>query len=161
MDKLIRKLWETEHWSFEVDSSNSDAKAGSFAVKPPLGVAIATASGASHYIDLENFAEGKDEAVNPLRDILSNGFLEKCTHDYKHNLAVLKKLDIEPEAVVDDTCIAAYLLDSSRSKYDLQTLAQLNLNQDIANEIRRRFYRIAIQNLRTRRFYVSTRAVFA
>jgi DNA polymerase-1 len=135
LDKLIRKLWETEHWSFEVDSSNSDAKAGSFAVKPPLGVAIATASGASHYIDLENFAEGKDEAVNPLRDILSNGFLEKCTHDYKHNLAVLKKLDIEPEAVVDDTCIASYLLDSSRSKNDLQTLAQLNLNQDIANEI--------------------------
>lgn len=135
LDKLIRKLWETEHWSFEVDASNSAGIAGSFDVKPPLGVAIATASGASHYIDIENFAEGKDEAVNPLRDILSNGFLEKCTHDYKRNLAVLQKLDIQPEAVVDDTCIASYLLDSSRSKYDLQTLAQLNLNQDIANEI--------------------------
>ncbi len=70
LDKLIRKLWESEHWSFEVDDSNSDEKSSAFDKKPPLGVAIATAAGASHYIDLENFAEGKDEAINPLRDIL-------------------------------------------------------------------------------------------
>ncbi len=139
LDKLIRKLWETEHWSFEVDASNSAGKVGSFAVNPPLGVAIATVAGASYYVDLENFAEGKDEAVNALRDILSNGFLEKCTHDFKRNLAVLEKLGIRPEAVSDDTCIAAYLLDSSRAKYDLQTLAQLNLNDDIANEIPENF----------------------
>ena len=135
LDKLIRRLWETEYWSFEVDASNSDSKGGSFAKKPPLGLAIATAAGTSFYIDLENFAEGKEEAVNALRDILSNGFLEKCTHDYKGNLAALQKLGIEPEAVTDDTCIAAYLLDSSRAKYDLQTLGRLNLNRETALEI--------------------------
>lgn len=134
LDTLIRRLWETEHWSFEVDASNSDAKASSFDKKEPLGVAIATAAGASHYIDLANFAGGKDEAVQPLHDILSNGFLEKCSHDYKNNLAVLRKLDITPEAVSDDTCIAAYLIDTSR-KNDLAFLAQINLNADPANEI--------------------------
>ena len=135
LDALIRRLWETEHWSFETDSSNSDAKADSYAKNPPLGVAIATGAGASFYVDLENFAEGKENALEPLRDILSNGFLEKVTHDYKCNLAVLKKLGVEPEAVEDDTLIAAYLLDSSRSKYDLQTLAQLNLGIEAAFEI--------------------------
>jgi len=135
LDKLIRKLWETEYWSFEVDASNSDSKGGSFAKKPPLGVGIATAAGTSFYVDLENFAEGQGEAVNALRDILSNGFLEKCTHDYKGNLAALQKLGIKPEAVTDDTCIAAYLLDSSRAKYDLQTLGRLNLNRETALEI--------------------------
>ena len=44
-------------------------------------------------------------------------------------------MGITPEAVEDDTMIAAYLLDSSRSKYDLATLAQLNLGQEIAGEI--------------------------
>lgn len=133
LDKLIRKLWETEHWSFEVDDSNSDAKSSNFDKKEPLGIAIATAAGASHYIDLANFEGGKDEAVAPLRDILSNGFLEKCVYDFKRNLSVLKKLDITPEAVSDDVMIASYLIDSSR-KNDLAFLAQINLNLDVANE---------------------------
>ncbi|HRH45446.1 MAG TPA: 5'-3' exonuclease H3TH domain-containing protein, partial [Pyrinomonadaceae bacterium] len=125
LDKLIRKLWETEHWSFEVDDSNSETKSSSFDKKEPLGVAIATAAGASHYIDLANFEGGKDEAVPVLRDILSNGFLEKCVYDFKRNLSVLKKLDITPEAVTDDVMIASYLIDSSR-KNEINFLAQIN-----------------------------------
>lgn len=131
LDKLIRRLWETEHWSFEVDDSNSDEKTSSFDKKEPLGVAIAVAAGASFYVDLENFEGGKDEAVLTLRDILSNGFLEKCTHDFKRNLAVLQKIGIAPESVADDTMIAAYLIDSNRSKDSLAFLAQVNLGQDI------------------------------
>jgi DNA polymerase-1 len=135
LDRLIRRLWESEFWSFEVDDSNSGAKADSYAKKPPLGVAIATGAGASFYIDLENFEGGQESAITPLGDILSNGFLSKCVHDYKRNLAVLKKIGIEPEAVEDDTMIAAYLIDSSRSSYALPLLAQQNLGTDITLEI--------------------------
>ncbi len=134
LDKLIRKLWETEHWSFQVDDSNSAAKADSFAKKPPLGIAIATGAGASVYIDLENFEGGQTEAIEPLKDILSNGFLEKVTHDLKCNLAVLSKIGITPEAVEDDTMIAAYLIESSRASYGVPLLAQLYLGIEIANE---------------------------
>ena len=134
LDKLIRKLWETEHWSFQVDDSNTDAKADSYAKNPPLGVAIATGAGAAFYVDLENFAGGSDEAITPLRDILSNGFLEKVTHDLKCNLAVLGKIGIQPEAVEDDTMIAAYLIDSSRPSYAVALLALQNLGIEIANE---------------------------
>ncbi|HSK71747.1 MAG TPA: DNA polymerase I [Pyrinomonadaceae bacterium] len=135
LDRLIRRLWETEHWSFEADDSNSPKDSGSYDKKEPPGVAIATGAGASYYVDLENFAEGKESALAPLRDILANGFLDKVTHDYKRNLAVLKTLDIEPEAVGDDTMLAAYLLDSSRSSYALPLLAQLNLDLETAHEI--------------------------
>lgn len=134
LDKLIRRLWETEHWSFQVDDSNSPPKADSYAKHAPLGIAIAIGAGASHYIDLENFAEGRDAAIEPLRDILSNGFLSKVTHDYKCNLAVLKKIDIEPEAVEDDTMIAAYVIDSSRSGYNVSNLAFQFLGEDISGE---------------------------
>ncbi len=135
LDALVRKLWETEHWSIDVDDSNSPPKASSFDKLPPLGVAIAIGAGASYYIDLENFAEGKDAAIAPLRDILSNGFLEKCTHDYKNNLAVLHKLEITPEAVTDDTCLAAYLLDSTRARYELDFLAQMQIGLEKAFEV--------------------------
>ncbi len=134
LDKLIRKLWESEHWSFQVDDSNSPAKADSFAKKPPVGIAIATGAGASVYIDLENFEGGQESAIEPLKDILSNGFLEKVTHDLKCNLAVLNKIGITPEAVQDDTLIAAYLIESSRSSYNIPLLAQLYLGIEIANE---------------------------
>jgi len=134
LDALVRRLWESEHWSFEVDASNSPAKASSFDKLPPLGVAIATAAGASYYVDLEGFEDDKESAVNSLRDILSNGFLEKVTYDLKGNLAVLHKLGITPEAVVDDVCIAAYLIDSTR-KNDLNTLSQINLGADILFEV--------------------------
>jgi DNA polymerase I len=135
LDTLVRRLWETENWSFEVDDSNSEKDASSFDKKPPCGVAIAVGAGFSNYIDLENFEEGKDEAVALLKDILSNGFLDKSVHDYKRNLAVLSKLNITPEAVTDDTMIAAYLIDSSRPSYDLPLLGRLNLGEETALEI--------------------------
>jgi DNA polymerase I len=135
LDKLIRRLWETEHWSFEVDDCNSPKSAASYQKAEPCGVAIATGAGASFYIDLENFDGGKDEAITPLKDILSNGFLAKCAHDLKRTIAVLEKIGIAPEAVEDDTMLAAYLIDSSRASYALPILAQQNLGLDIANDV--------------------------
>ena len=128
LDKLVRKLWEAEFWSFDVDDSNAGDRHSAFDKQPPLGIAIATAAGVSHYIDLENFDGGLDAAVGPLGDIFSNGFLDKSTHDYKRNLSVLAKLGIETASVKDDPMIASYLLDSGRSNFSLPFLAQNNLD---------------------------------
>jgi DNA polymerase-1 len=92
LDKLIRKLWETETWSFEVDDSNGEERLSCYHKVAPAGIAIATAAGKSHYVDLANFKGGTDAAVTPLRDILSNGFLEKSAYDQKRNFAVLATL---------------------------------------------------------------------
>jgi len=135
LDRLVRKLWESEHWSFEVDDSNKGTRGSCYHAVPPLGIAIASAAGVSHYIDLENFEGGRDAALGPLRDILTNGFLEKVSYDYKKNLGVLMTLGIEPESVTDDPMIAAYLIDSGRSGYELQNLANTNLDTDTFREV--------------------------
>ena len=135
LDKLIRQLWEKEHWSFEVDDSNADERLSCYHKVPPAGIAIALEAGSSHYIDLENFKEGKDAAVGPLRDILSNGFLEKSAYDHKRQLGTLAKLDIEPTALKEDPLIAAYLLDSTRSNYSPEFLAQAFLETEPARDI--------------------------
>ena len=127
LDKLIRKLWEFENWSFEVDDSNSPQNSTSYKKEAPLGIAISTGKGVSHYVDFENFAEGRESAIAPIGDVLSNIYLNKCSHDLKRNIAALKKLGIEPAQVTNDTMIAAYLIDTSRKKFDLPTLAQQNL----------------------------------
>ncbi|HYJ90835.1 MAG TPA: DNA polymerase I [Pyrinomonadaceae bacterium] len=135
LDRLVRKLWETEHWAFEVDDSNKGARGSCYHAVPPHGVAIASASGVSHYIDFENFEGGRDEAIGPLRDILTNGFLEKVSFDYKKNLGVLTTLGIEPESVTDDPMLAAYLIDTGRGHYELQNLANINLDVDTFREV--------------------------
>jgi DNA polymerase-1 len=135
LDKLTRKLWETEHWSFEADDSNKGERLSCYHSVAPKGLAIASAAGVSHYIDLENFAGGREAAIEPLRDILSNGFLEKVSFDYKKNLGALHKLGIEPESVTDDPMIAAYLIDSTRSTYELDQLARTNLEVGVLTEI--------------------------
>lgn len=135
LDKLIRKLWEIEHWTFDADDADSPKNAGSYQRKEPSGVAIATGAGASYYVDLKNFEGGQTEAIASLKDILSNGFLSKATHDFKRNLAILETVGIIPEAVEDDTMLAAYLLDSSRPSYAVEILAMQNLSEDAASEI--------------------------
>lgn len=128
LDAVIRKLWESELLAFDVDDSNEGDRHSSFDKIPPRGIAIASAPGVSFFIDLENFVGGREAAAGPLRDIFSNRFLEKSAHDYKRNLAVLRTLGIQPEAVKHDPMIASYLLDSGRSNFTIQFLAQNNLN---------------------------------
>jgi DNA polymerase I len=127
LDKLVRKLWESESWSFAVDD---DEKLGSFDKQKPRGVAIASNAGSSFYVDLSN-----EELIPPLKDSIENGFLSKCVYDLKRNLATLKKIGITPEAVEDDVMLAAYLIDPSRSEYDIATLAQQQIGVDSNFEI--------------------------
>ncbi|MCB1023611.1 MAG: DNA polymerase I, partial [Acidobacteria bacterium] len=135
LDKLIRKLWELPNWSFDVDDSNSEEGRSSYYKKAPLGIAIATGAGISHYVDIENFKEGKEVAVTSLSSVLSNIYLKKAAHDAKQNIAALKKLDITPEKITNDTLLASYLIDTSRKKFDIRSLAQQNLSQEILTEI--------------------------
>jgi DNA polymerase-1 len=127
LDNLVRRLWETEHWAFAVSDLSSDSvdQASLFGeIKTPRGIAIATARGVSSFIDLENFAGGKEAAIAPLRDVLANGLLEKSVYDLKRAIALLETLGIEPEGVGDDILLAAYLLDPTRSEYPLSFLAR-------------------------------------
>jgi len=134
-DKLIRRLFEIDEWSFHVDDSNSDDKSSCFHKVEPLGVGIGLGNGESFYVDLQNFTPSKEIAVRSLKDILTNGFLYKSAHDIKRNLAALTKLGIEPEAVIDDTMIASYVIDAGRAHHTVPFLAQITLDLDAAQKI--------------------------
>ncbi|HEX5706114.1 MAG TPA: DNA polymerase, partial [Pyrinomonadaceae bacterium] len=59
-----------------------------------------------------------------LRDVFTNGLLEKSVHDLKRATALLAAVGLEVEGVADDTILAAYLLDPVRSRYELADLAR-------------------------------------
>jgi DNA polymerase-1 len=82
------------------------------------------AAGKSAFVDLDNFGGGKNAAIPPLRELFANGLLDKSVHDYKRGTALLAPLGVDLAGVADDTLLAAYVIDPTRSRYDLVDLAR-------------------------------------
>jgi DNA polymerase-1 len=130
LEKLIKRLWDAESVGIAVADSTQSTPPGSGEQQCAIdydvaeGIAFSTAPGFAAVVDFANFAEGREAAIAPLREVLSNGLLEKSVHDVKRAVGLLGKLGITLEGVKDDTFLAAYLLDPNRSKYELGDLAR-------------------------------------
>ncbi|HYH84411.1 MAG TPA: DNA polymerase I, partial [Pyrinomonadaceae bacterium] len=128
LESLVRKLWDVEHWAFALADSTPAGAGQQTSVRedgqPATGLAISYAPHTSHFVSFDEFEGGREQAVSMLRDVLSNGLLSKSVHDLKRAVALLTTAGIEIEGVTDDTLLAAYLLDPTRSRYDLGDLAR-------------------------------------
>src|SRR2546427_171935 len=127
LEALIEKLWQAENLGIALSNS---LPPGAGQQQSPRdehgarGIGFSTKAGESAFVDLENFAEGPDTAIARLKELLTNGLAEKSVHDLKRATALLAPFGIELAGVNDDTLIAAYVLDPSRSKYELNDLAR-------------------------------------
>jgi len=127
LDALFKKLWEAERVSFAVSNSTPAGAGQQQSTRDDhaaQGVAFSTSPGSSAFIDLENSRDGKDAMVASLRELFANGLLDKSVHDYKRATALLVPLGIELAGVAEDTLLAAYVLDPTRSRYELVDLAR-------------------------------------
>ncbi|GAA0085267.1 DNA polymerase I [Clostridium sp. CTA-7] len=75
-----------------------------------------------------------NEACLALKEIMENESLRKVIHDGKSLVTILNKMGIAIKSFEFDTAIAAYLIDSARSSYDLLTLINEYLGQDISGD---------------------------
>lgn len=126
LDDLVRTLFDAETVAVAIADS-TPAGTGEqecfTELEATRGIAFSTKAGVSAYVDLEKFSDGIDSAIGTLRDVLSNGLIEKSVHDLKRAVGLLDRFNITLEGVKDDTYLAAYLLDPTRSKYELNDLA--------------------------------------
>ncbi len=133
LDNLVRTLFDAERVGVAVADS-TPAGTGEqecfTELQATRGIAFSTKAGISAYVDLEKFSGGIDSAIGTLRDVLSNGLIEKSVHDLKRAVGLLDRFNITLEGVKDDTYLAAYLLDPNRSKYELHDLAREALGID-------------------------------
>ena len=74
----------------------------------------------------------REEAISILKVFMENKNIKKVIHDSKLLITSLSKLGIELEALEFDTAIAAYIIDSSKGKYELETLINDYLGEDIS-----------------------------
>lgn len=136
LDNLIRTLFDAESVGVAVADAppaGTGQQECFTELQATRGIAFATKPGVAAYIDLEKFSGGVDAAIGTLREVLSNGLIEKSIHDVKRAVGLLDRFDITLEGVKDDTFIAAYLLDPNRSKYELTDLAREALSVEINN----------------------------
>ena len=131
LDNLVRTLFDAESVGIAVADS-TPAGTGEQECFTELdttrGIAFSTAAGVAAYVDLEKFAGGASVAMGPLREVLSNGLVDKSVHDVKRAVGLLDRFNVTLEGIKHDTYLAAYLLDPTRSKYDLADLAKDALN---------------------------------
>ena len=131
LDNLVRTLFDAETVGVAVADS-TPAGTGEqecfTELESTQGIAFAAKSGVAAYVDLQNFEGGSEGFLPPLREVLTNGLIEKSVHDLKRAVGLLSRFDIQLEGVKDDTFLAAYLLDPNRSKYELNDLAREALN---------------------------------
>jgi DNA polymerase-1 len=70
------------------------------------------------------------QALSLLKPIFEDKRIKKVTHDAKRAMRELGQYEIELNGLVLDTFIAAYLLDSTRSKYEIEQLIYAYLKID-------------------------------
>lgn len=140
LDSLIKSLWDVERVGIAIADSRPTGEARTQQTSERLdepgeqqcvidyeiaeGIAFSTAEGTAAFVDFNRFAEGREAALALLREVLSNGLIEKSVHDLKRAVGLLDRLNITLEGVKDDTFLAAYLIDPNRSKYELHDLAR-------------------------------------
>ena len=143
LDAVIQGLWDAESVGVAIADSTTPSKpadTGEESDEPQVGqqcvmdyelaegIAFSTAEGNAAFVDFNRFPEGRESVLASLREVLSNGLIEKSVHDLNRAIGLLARLDITLEGVKDDTLLAAYLLDPGRSKYELHDLAREAVN---------------------------------
>src|SRR6476469_3097938 len=127
LDRLIKTFWDAESVSVAVADSTpaeTDARQCAFDYEAASVLAFSTAPGTAAVVDLDKFGKERNAATTALREVLSNGLIEKSVHYLKRAVGLLNGLDITLEGVKVDTFLAAYLIDPNRSKYELADLAR-------------------------------------
>lgn len=79
----------------------------------------------NYVVELEKiYEENNEDTLKCLKDIFENDKIEKVSHNVKVPYTVFKKMGINFTSVKFDTEIAAYLIDSSRGEYELNSIIQ-------------------------------------
>lgn len=127
LEALIQKLWDAESVAIAIaDSTPAGSGEQQCAIDYDVAeqIAFSTDAASAALVDLQKFNGNKEQALTSIREVLSNGLIEKTVHDLKRAVGLLAKLEINLEGVKDDTFLAAYLIDPNRSKYELADLAR-------------------------------------
>lgn len=80
------------------------------------------------------YEESPKEAFDVLKEYMEDESKKKVIHDAKHLITILRKEGIELKSFEFDTAIAAYIIDSSKGKYNIDMVVKDYLGEEITGD---------------------------
>ena len=129
LTEWIAKLKTAEIFAFDTETDNLD-----YMVANLVGMSFSVKPGEAAYLPIAHDYEGAPKqlslafVLNQLTDILQDSSISKVGHNLKYDQSVLARYDIQLAGVQHDTMLESYIVNSTASRHDLDTLSELHLD---------------------------------
>ncbi len=113
---------------------NLESESGHFLDARIVGVSFCAKSGKADYIPLDHDYAGcpellaADRVFAALKPLLEDALKPKCAYDLKHQLHLLRNIDIKLRPVKSDVLLASYVANSVASRHQLDAIARRYLD---------------------------------
>ncbi|MBT5293072.1 MAG: DNA polymerase I [Cellvibrionales bacterium] len=100
-----------------------------------VGVSVSVAAGSAAYIPFAHHYEDapeqltEDEVLGALKPLLENSAVKKVGQNLKYDKHVLSNHGIDLQGIADDTMLMSYVLNSTSSRHDMDSLASNYLDE--------------------------------
>lgn len=124
LERWLEKLAKAGRFAFDTETTSlrySDAEI--------VGVSFATEPGRAAYLPLAHDYMGapdqldREEVLKKLRPLLEDPKLGKIGQNLKYDMNVLANYGIHLEGIADDTMLESYVLNSTATRHDMDSLA--------------------------------------
>lgn len=122
IDEWIDAVKKNKVFAFDVETTHRDAILAS-----PIGFSLSTGKGKACYIPLKACdcqCPEEEEIKKRMKDLLTDTSLQLVGQNIKYDYKVMKRWGIEITNVFFDTMVAAWLLDSTSGRYNMDYLAE-------------------------------------
>ena len=123
-DRWMDRIAEAESFAFDTETTSLD-----YVDARVVGVALATAPGEGAYVPFAHRYPGapdqldEERVLGALRPLLEDPDRPKIGHNLKYDMSVLANHDIAMAGVAHDTMLQSYVLDSTATRHDMDSLA--------------------------------------
>ncbi|MBE0469666.1 MAG: DNA polymerase I [Methyloprofundus sp.] len=126
----LDKLQAAELFAFDTETTSLDYIAAEI-----VGVSFAVTVGEAAYVPLAHDYPGvpeqlsRTEILQALKPLLESSAHKKVGQNLKYDANVLANYGIELRGIAQDTMLESYVIDSTRTKHNMDDLAQVYLNR--------------------------------
>ena len=125
LDKYVKKIKRKKIFALDLETTSLDPNSAKI-----VGISLAWEEGKAVYIPLGHDYEGapmqlnKSDVYKLIIPILKNPNLGKIGHNLKYDHAVLMSNGIDLYGIAHDTMLQSYIINSTDSRHDLNTVAE-------------------------------------
>ena len=123
-NRWFARLSSAKQFSFDTETTSLDYMHADI-----VGVSFALQTGAAAYVPLaHDYAEApeqlpREEVLAALKPLLENPAIAKVGQNLKYDMSVLARYDIHLDGIRYDTMLESYVLNSTASQHDMDSLA--------------------------------------